>query len=146
MSAIKIINMDHIVLNVADVDRSLDFYANVLGLKPERVAEFKAGTPGIPFPSVRLNDHTIIDLFPIKGDNPPALAPAFDGVKGKVHGNLDHFCFVVEKDNFEASINELKSRGVTIHRGPISRWGAQGRTMSVYFLDPDGNEVEIRAY
>jgi catechol 2,3-dioxygenase-like lactoylglutathione lyase family enzyme len=146
MSAIKIIGMDHIVLNVADVDRSLDFYVNVLGLKGERIAEFKAKTPGIPFPSVRLNDHTIIDLFPIKGDKPPALGAALDGVEDKVHGNLDHFCFVVERGNFEDSVAELKRRGVNIHRGPISRWGAQGRTDSVYFLDPDGNEVEIRAY
>jgi len=146
MSAIKIITMDHIVLNVTDVDRSLDFYTNVLGLKAERVAEFKAGTPGIPFPSVRLNDHTIIDLFPVKPGKPHVLEPARDGVHGKVHGNLDHFCFVVEQDNFESSIEELKRHGITIHRGPISRWGAQGRTLSIYFLDPDGNELEIRAY
>ena len=146
MSAIRIIEMDHIVLNVADVDRSLDFYTSVLGLRAERVAEFRAGTPEIAFPSVRLNAHTIIDLFPIKVDNPPALAPALDGTKGKVHGNLNHFCLVVERGNLEASIDELKSRGVTIHKGPVSRWGAQGRTMSVYFLDPDGNEIEIRSY
>jgi len=146
MSAIKIVAMDHIVLNVADVDRSLAFYTEILGLKSERVEEFKAGTPGIPFPSVRLNDQMIIDLFPIKAENPPTLPPAFDGVGGKVHGNLDHLCFVVEHGNFEVSVEELKRRGVVIHRGPISRWGAQGRTMSVYFLDPDGNEVEIRAY
>jgi catechol 2,3-dioxygenase-like lactoylglutathione lyase family enzyme len=146
MGAIKIIAMDHIVLNVADVDRSLEFYTKVLGLQAERVAQFKAGTPGTPFPSVRLNEQTVIDLFPIKAQSPPALARAPDGPKGKVHGNLDHFCFVVEKDDFEASIAELKSHGVMIHKGPVSRWGARGTAQSVYFLDPDGNEIEIRAY
>lgn len=146
MSAIKIIGMDHIVLNVLDIDRTLDFYIGVLGLKPERVAEFKAGASGVFFPSVRLNEHTVIDLLPTKPGENHELAPARDGVSGKVHGNLDHICLVVENDNFEASIEELKSRGIIIHRGPVSRWGAQGRTMSIYCLDPDGNEVEIRAY
>jgi glyoxylase I family protein len=145
MGAIKIIEMDHIVLNVADVDRSLDFYSGVLGLKSERVAEFKAGTPGIPFVSVRLNEHTLIDLFPIKPGEEFSLSEAGDA-KGKVRGNLEHFCFVVEKGNFDESIAVLKDRGINIHRGPISRWGARGTTLSIYFLDPDGNEVEIRAY
>ncbi len=137
--------MDHIVLNVMDVDRSLDFYSGILGLKGERVEEFRSGAPGVPFASVRLNEHTLIDLFPIKPGEEIPLSVA-EGIRGKVRGNLEHFCLVVEKGNFEESIAVLKERGVNIHRGPISRWGAQGRTMSIYFLDPDGNEVEIRAY
>ena len=59
---IKISELDHIVLNVSDIDRALDFYMRVLGLSGERVEEFKAGTVG--FPSVRINPRTIIDLFP----------------------------------------------------------------------------------
>ena len=56
MPIIKISDLDHIVLNVSDIQRSLDFYMNVLGLVGERVDEFKAGTVG--FPSVRINDRT----------------------------------------------------------------------------------------
>ena len=145
MGAVKIIEMDHIVLNVADVDRSLDFYSGVLGLKAERVAEFKAGAPGVGFCSVRLNPHTLIDLFPVKIGEEIEL-PRSSKIPGKVRGNLEHFCFVVEKDNFEESIGVLRERGIAIHTGPISRWGARGAALSVYFLDPDGNEVEIRAY
>ncbi|HEX5606554.1 MAG TPA: VOC family protein, partial [Candidatus Binatia bacterium] len=59
---IKISELDHIVLNVSDIHRSLDFYTRVLGLSGERVEEFEAGTVG--FPSVRINQRTIIDLFP----------------------------------------------------------------------------------
>jgi catechol 2,3-dioxygenase-like lactoylglutathione lyase family enzyme len=55
---------DHIVLNVADIDRSLNFYTEVLGLPGERVDEFKAGK--VRFPSVRINAATIIDLFRAK--------------------------------------------------------------------------------
>ena len=60
MTPLKIYEMDHIVLNVGDIDRSLKFYTEVLGLAGERIEEFKAGKVG--FPSVRINQDTIIDL------------------------------------------------------------------------------------
>ena len=65
MERIKVTELDHIVLNVGDIDRSLKFYTDVLGLQAERLDEFKAGKVG--FPSVRINGDTIIDLFPIRG-------------------------------------------------------------------------------
>ncbi len=64
MADIRITELDHIVLNVGDIDRSLEFYIRVLGLGGERVQEFKQGKIG--FPSVRINEHTIVDLFPMK--------------------------------------------------------------------------------
>src|SRR5262249_57552672 len=67
-SLVKIREMDHIVLRVRDVEKSLHFYTEVLGLKPERVEQFKAGA--VRFPSVRLNDDTIIDLFPAPDQEP----------------------------------------------------------------------------
>jgi glyoxylase I family protein len=138
MDRIRITELDHIVLNVTDIDRSVKFYTDVLGLKPERVDDFKAGKVG--FPSVRINADTIIDLFPVKGR-------AREGNNGeKSEGNLNHFCMVVDKEDFSSIVDYLKAHGVTIRQGPISRWGARGRAMSVYFLDPDGNEVEIRCY
>jgi catechol 2,3-dioxygenase-like lactoylglutathione lyase family enzyme len=136
MPIIKISDLDHIVLNVSDIQRSLDFYMNVLGLVGERVDEFKAGTVG--FPSVRINDRTIIDLFPVKGRGP--------GSGEKNNGNLNHFCLVVSADNFSGAIDYLRQNQIAIREGPISRWGARGRATSVYFLDPDGNEIEIRCY
>jgi catechol 2,3-dioxygenase-like lactoylglutathione lyase family enzyme len=132
MKPIKVTELDHIVLNVSDIDRSLDFYANVLGLKIERLDEFRAGKIG--FPSARINEHTIIDLFPSKESGE------------KRQGNLNHFCMVVEKEDFSGIEDYLKTRGVSILNGPISRWGARGRATSVYFHDPDKNEIEIRCY
>lgn len=131
MNTIKVTELDHIVLNVRDIDRALDFYANVLGLKIERLEEFRAGKIG--FPSARINEHTIIDLFPAKE---AAQRP----------GNLNHFCLVVGKDDFGGIVDYLKDKGVAILNGPISRWGARGRATSVYFHDPDENEIEIRCY
>lgn len=135
MPRIRITAMDHIVLNVADIDRSLMFYTEVLGLKGERVEEFKSGKVG--FPSVRINEGNIIDLFPAKGRAPTGE---------KNNGNLNHFCLVVDADDFTAAVEHLKQNQVVIREGPVSRWGARGRATSVYFLDPDGNEIEIRAY
>lgn len=138
MKSITVTELDHIVLNVRDIDASLAFYTGVLGLKAERVQEFKEGKIG--FPSVRINGDTIIDLFPLKN------ASARQAGAGPAAGNLNHFCLVVEKEDFSGIVDYLKGRSVAILRGPISRWGARGRATSVYFHDPDENEVEIRCY
>ena len=137
MGKIKIIELDHIVLNVGDIERSLKFYTEVLGLKGERVDEFRTGKVG--FPSVRINDQTIIDLFPRKDG-------AANLTSEKVNGNLNHFCLVVGPQDFSGIVDYLQGNQVAVREGPVSRWGAQGRATSVYFLDPDGNEVEIRCY
>jgi len=137
MNKIKIIELDHIVLNVGDIDRSLKFYIEVLGLKGERVEEYRAGKVG--FPSVRINQATIIDLFPRKDG-------AAQSSSEKGNGNLNHFCLVVGPEDFSGIVQYLAENQVTVRHGPVSRWGAQGRATSVYFLDPDGNEVEIRCY
>jgi len=127
------------VLNVANIDRSLEFYTDVLGLAPERLEEFRSGKVG--FPSVRINERTIIDLFPMKA----AVATA-QPKSEKINGNLNHLCLVVGKDDFPEIVSYLTQRQISVREGPVSRWGARGRATSVYFLDPDGNEVEIRCY
>jgi glyoxylase I family protein len=138
MSPIKITELDHIVLNVSEIERSLKFYTEILGLKPERVDEFQAGKVG--FPSVRINSDTVIDLFPIQG------GPTKLNDQEKTAGNLNHFCMVVSKEDFSGIIDYLKENRISVREGPVSRWGARGRATSVYFLDPDGNEIEIRCY
>jgi catechol 2,3-dioxygenase-like lactoylglutathione lyase family enzyme len=137
MGKIKIVDLDHIVLNVGDIERSLSFYTDVLGLKGERLEEFRAGKVG--FPSVRINDATIIDLFPRK-DGAAELSSE------KANCNLNHFCLAVGAESFSGIVDYLAQHGVTVRDGPVSRWGARGRATSVYFPDPDGNEVEIRCY
>ena len=137
MGNIKITDLDHIVLNVGDIDRSLHFYTRVLGLKEERVGEFRAGKVG--FPSVRINQETIIDLFPRKDGTVQSTGE-------KINGNLNHFCLVVGAEDFSGIVEHLAENHVTVREGPVSRWGAQGQATSVYFLDPDGNEIEIRCY
>ncbi len=137
MPGIKITELDHIVLNVGDIERSLEFYTGVLGLQGERVEEFRAGKVG--FPSVRISAGTIIDLFPTKQGGSSS-----GGAKNS--GNLNHFCLVIGAADFAGITEYLAAHKIAIREGPVSRWGARGRATSVYFLDPDGNEVEIRAY
>jgi catechol 2,3-dioxygenase-like lactoylglutathione lyase family enzyme len=138
MKTINITALDHIVLNVKNIDRSLKFYTEVLGLRGERIDDFRAGKVG--FPSVRIDRTTIIDLFPQQDGAASAAADS------KADGNLNHFCLVVEPEDFAGIVEYLNERGVAVQRGPISRWGARGQATSVYFLDPDGNEIEIRCY
>ena len=132
-TSLRIIAMDHIVLNVGDVQRSLAFYCDVLGLKPERVDEFRGGKVG--FPSVRINEGTLIDL-----------TASANGSPAREQRNLNHFCMVAETTDLDSLIAMLKARNVEVLRGPVSRWGARGQAMSVYLHDPDGNEIEIRCY
>ncbi|HSJ91502.1 MAG TPA: VOC family protein [Ilumatobacter sp.] len=121
----RVRQLDHIVLNVADVERSLAWYTGMLGLEPERVDEWRAGE--VPFPSVRVDDACIIDLFGVE--------PSGE--------NMNHFCLVVEPGDVEAVAADDRFEHVS---GPVRRWGARGDGWSVYVRDPDGILVELRSY
>ena len=131
---VKITEMDHIVLRVKDVETSLKFYTETLGLKPERIEEWRAGK--IRFPSARINADTIIDLF--ASDQEPIDK---DGVK-----NQDHYCMVIEKTDMEELKSKFEAMGVGIQAGPGQRWGSHGDGTSLYVYDPDDNVVELRHY
>jgi catechol 2,3-dioxygenase-like lactoylglutathione lyase family enzyme len=134
-SLVKIREMDHIVLRVRDVEKSLHFYTEILGLKPERVEQFKAGA--VRFPSVRLNDDTIIDLFP---------APDMEPIGRNAPRNQDHFCMVIEPTDLNQLKGQFQAMGIDIQAGPSPRWGAHGDGTSLYIYDPDDNVVELRYY
>jgi catechol 2,3-dioxygenase-like lactoylglutathione lyase family enzyme len=129
--------MDHIVLNVEDDRKMIEFYTEVLEMMPERLEEYHAGK--VPFPSVRLNSDTVIDLFP-KNMWPKGLQD------GKGRGNLNHFCIVLTKRTWENLLERFRAKNVTIEEGPVPRWGAHGTGTSVYFRDPEKNLIEARYY
>lgn len=129
--------MDHIVLNVENDEKMIAFYLKVLLFAPERIEEYRAGD--VPFPSVRLNSNTIIDLFPKK------MWQKSDRVEqGGV--NLNHFCIALSKGAWQALLERLKANNVTIEEGPVPRWGAHGTGTSIYFRDPESNLIEARYY
>ncbi len=122
--------LDHIVLVVSDVERSLRWYTDRLGLKPVRADEWRVGD--VPFPSVRVNEHTIIDLI------------AADSEASALGRNLDHFCLVVAAKDLESV---RSSDDFEIVRDPdFALFGARGMADGLYIRDPDGNEIELRAY
>lgn len=123
--AVRVVDVDHVVLNVADVERSLAFYTRTLGLEAERVDEWRRGE--VLFPSVRVTPAFVIDL----------LAAPRTGV------NTDHLCLVVEPVDLTALV---ASGRFTVVDGPAPRFGARGLGTSLYVLDPDGNTVELRHY
>ena len=131
---VTITAMDHIVLRVRDVEESLRFYSELLGLPTERVSQWRAGE--IRFPSVRLNADTIIDLF--ASDQEPL------GKEGR--RNQDHFCMVIAATDMERLKADFEALGVGIQAGPGKRWGAHGDGISLYIYDPDDNVVELRHY
>ena len=132
----KYVGMDHIVLRVRDREESLRFYGEVLGMEKLRVDEWRAGENG--FPSVRVTEGTIIDL----------MAQAVDATEpGRAEGrNMDHFCLVLPPKEWEGLVGELRRTGVAPDAEPRRPWGARGRGVSVYILDPDGNQIEVKSY
>jgi catechol 2,3-dioxygenase-like lactoylglutathione lyase family enzyme len=133
VSAVRVTGVDHVVFRVADVERAIAFYVDVLGLAPERVDEWRAGE--VLFPSVRVDATTIIDLFPRE------LASGDDG--GPRVPNVDHVCLVVAPCDLQALAD---SGTFDVVGGPAELFGAQGQGLGLYVRDPDGNVVELRHY
>jgi catechol 2,3-dioxygenase-like lactoylglutathione lyase family enzyme len=126
MAMVTALALDHLVLVVSDVERALAWYGRHAGLAGVRVDEWRNAEA--PFPSLRIDDATIIDLVP--------------GDIGAARGHLDHICFVVSPSELDslADAPELE----VVERG--ERFGARGLGQSIYVRDPDGLLVEFRCY
>ncbi len=129
--------LDHIVLNIEDDETIIDFYTRILMLPAERLEDYRAGN--VPFPSVRINHDTVIDLFPKKLWEKHAS-------EGKSFNNLNHFCLSLIQKDWEALHGRLRDNKIVIIEGPVQRWGARGSGTSIYFTDPEGNVIEARFY
>jgi catechol 2,3-dioxygenase-like lactoylglutathione lyase family enzyme len=123
--AVNVTDFDHLVLRCADVETTLAWYTDELGLAPVRVEEWRAGRA--PFPSIRVSAGTILDLIPGAADD----------------GRLDHLCLVVEPCDLGAV---AASGRFDVLDGPDKRYGARGDGTSLYIRDPDGLTVELRHY
>ena len=130
MPRVQVTGLDHVVLRCADIEVSLAFYCDELGLAPDRVGEWRRGETF--FPSVRIDRTTLIDLFPAPPDAPEPTA---------VGRNMEHFCLVIEP----ADLDALAAHFPDSQRAD-ALYGAQGLASSLYVHDPDGNLVELRSY
>lgn len=124
----RIDRLDHLVLTVADLGRTIDFYAGVLGMEE---VTFGDGRKALAFGTGKMNLHEAGHEFEPKA-------------RHALPGSAD-LCFITE-DPLDHVIATLVKHGVAIVEGPVERTGAMGTIRSVYVRDPDGNLVEISNY
>lgn len=124
----KIDRLDHLVLTVADIERSCAFYQRTLGFE---VVTFRGNRKALAYGRQKINLHQAGHEF-----EPKALKPT--------PGSAD-LCFIAATPLDEV-IEELRAQGIAIEEGPVDRTGALGPIRSVYFRDPDRNLIEVSNY
>ena len=123
--AMSIRSLDHLVLTVADIERTCNFYHRVLGFTRETFGE---GRTALVFGSQKINLHPIENDIALRASVPTP-------------GSAD-LCFLTDMPD-EAVKRHLEACGVDILEGPVIRNGATGPINSIYFRDPDGNLLEV---
>ncbi|MCH4875190.1 VOC family protein [Pseudomonas sp. TMW22091] len=121
----QISHLDHLVLTVRDIPKSLDFYSRVLGMQP---VVFGQGRHALSFGQQKINLHQAGAEFEPKATHP-------------LPGSAD-LCFIVN-DRLDDVIEHLQAHEVSILEGPVVRTGARGPIRSIYLLDPDLNLIEL---
>lgn len=122
---IRIDHLDHLVLTVASIEATCDFYTRALGMQVET---FGQGRTALRFGEQKINLHQAGREF-----EPKALRP--------IPGSAD-LCFIAATP-LEEVVAHLQRLGIAIEEGPVPRTGATGPIRSVYLRDPDANLIEI---
>jgi catechol 2,3-dioxygenase-like lactoylglutathione lyase family enzyme len=121
----NITHLDHLVLTVEDIDRSIRFYESVMGMSAETFGENRKA---LIFGSQKINLHEYGNEFEPKAQTP-------------LPGSAD-LCFITDTDLMLA-MEHVQSQGISILEGPVERTGACHKLRSFYFRDPDGNLIEV---
>ncbi|WP_217477114.1 VOC family protein [Stutzerimonas stutzeri] len=121
----QIDHLDHLVLTVADLDATVDFYTRMLGMQ---AVTFGEGRQALAFGNQKINLHQAGREFEPKAERPTP-------------GSAD-LCFIVATP-LEQVIAHLEAQQVAIVEGPVKRTGATGPIRSVYLRDPDSNLIEL---
>ena len=124
-TGIVIDRLDHLVLTVTNLQTTIDFYVNVLGMEVVRFGEDRYA---LQFGRQKINLHESGREFEPKADRP-------------LPGSAD-LCLIANTP-LEDVIRHVQSCGVPIVEGPVERTGAMGKIRSVYVRDPDRNLIEI---
>lgn len=121
----KISHLDHLVLTVASIENTCNFYQTALGFK---VITFKGDRKALKFGNQKINLHQQGNEF-----KPKALQPT--------PGSAD-LCFISDTPISEV-VAHLNQLNIQIEEGPVERTGAMHPILSVYIRDPDQNLIEI---
>lgn len=119
--------LDHVVLQIADVERSLAFYVDALGLALERVIE------DLGIYQLRCGRH-LIDL---------QVLPAGETLAPKPGRGMEHLCLLLAGDT-ATMLPWLARHDVPILWGPVELYGADGFGTSIYVCDPDDHTIELK--
>ena len=128
----RVVNLDHVVLRVVNLEAMMQFYCDALGCTVDRrqdeigLVQLRAGT-------------ALIDLVPVDGK----LGQVGGSPPGREGRNLDHFCLRIEPFD-EAAIREQLARHGHEAGAVEQRYGAEGEGPSIYVTDPEGNVVELK--
>ena len=122
---IRIDHLDHLVLTVASIEGTCDFYVRALGMTVET---FGQNRKALRFGDQKINLHQAGHEF-----EPKALRPT--------PGSAD-LCFIAATP-LDQVVAHLQGLGVAIEEGPVPRSGATGPIRSIYLRDPDRNLIEI---
>ncbi len=126
--SVRIDRLDHLVLTVADIERTTDFYARVLGMTPQRFTSGGVLRHALAFGEQKFNLHRrdhVVD----------------PNVRHATPGSAD-LCLLTSTP-IEQVVAHLAACGVPVITGPVRRTGAVRPLLSVYFHDPDENLVEV---
>ena len=132
---VKVQALDHLVINVTDVARTVDWYRKILGME---VAVFDPGGGKAPRTSL-IFGHQKINVRPRDADKVEWFT-----ADHQTAGSED-LCFLTASTPDEV-VAHLKAHGVAIEEGPAAKQGARGTLRSVYCRDPDGSLIEISSY
>lgn len=132
---VKVHALDHLVINVSDVARSVAWYQAILGM------EVKVFDPGDRKPkrTSLVFGNQKINVRPMDSDKVDWVTADHETA-----GSED-LCFLTSSAP-EQIVAHLKANGVAIEEGPVERPGARGTLRSVYCRDPDGSLIEISSY
>jgi catechol 2,3-dioxygenase-like lactoylglutathione lyase family enzyme len=126
--AVRIDRLDHLVLTVASIEATVEFYTQVLGMD---VVTFGPGRTALAFGTSKINLHQAGKEF-----EPKALHPT--------PGSAD-ICLIVDDDIADV-VAQLAAAGIAVETGPVERTGATGPMVSCYLRDPDHNLIELSNY
>lgn len=133
--SVKVNALDHLVINVADVARSVAWYSKILGME---VKVFDPGNGKTPRTSLQFGNQKI-NVRPREADKVEWFTADHETA------GSDDLCFLTTSTPEEV-VAHLRDNGVAIEEGPVARQGARGTLRSVYCRDPDGSLIEISSY
>ena len=132
---VKVNPLDHLVINVSDVARSVEWYRKVLGMEART---FTSGAGGSPRTALFFGNQRI-NVRPKDADKVEWFTADHETA------GSDDLCFLTLSTPDEV-VAHLRRCGVAIEQGPTRKQGARGTLLSVYCRDPDGSLIEISSY